>query len=85
MMDSEKDDFFDIFVVLFTAVHHLNSLSVLEEFPTVYLGGGEHCLQKTKKTVTHFCFSSLLTARMRACDLSLINQVTSQLSLDEKL
>lgn len=66
-------------MVLFTAVHHLNSLSVLEEFPAMYLGGGEHCLQKMKKTVTHFFFSSLLTARMRACDLSLVNQMPSQL------
>ena len=55
VLGSQRDDFtFDIFVALFSAVHHLSSLSVFGEFPTMCLGGGEHCLQKVRKTVTQF-------------------------------
>lgn len=54
VLGSQRDDFtFDIFVALFSAVHHLSSFSVFGEFPTMCLGG-EHCLQKVIKTVTQF-------------------------------
>lgn len=55
VLSSQRDDFeLEVFVVLFAAVYHLSSLSVFGELPTMCLGGDEHCLQKVKKTVTHF-------------------------------
>lgn len=55
VLGSQRDDFeLDIFVVLFFAVHHFSSFSVFGELPTVCLGGDEQCLQKVRKTVTHF-------------------------------
>lgn len=55
VLGSQRDDFeLDIFVVLSSVVHHLSSFSVSGEFPVGCLGGDEHCLQKVRKTVTHF-------------------------------